>query len=203
MPAVDSTPQTTGLNSRVARVITEISAPAVCVVAGMVIVTWLSAASGATAAWAGLAILLCAGVPMAYVVKGVKAGKWSDHHIRRREQRMVPILVALGSVAVAAGLLILVGAPCPLVALVLAQVLGLLTMLAVTRFWKISIHCATAAGLVGVLVVLFGPWALLGLIPLVFVAWSRVTLDAHTWAQVAAGSATGFLIGAALFPLFL
>lgn len=203
MPPVDSTPRMTGLNPRIARIITEISAPAVCVVAGMVIVTWLSAASGATTAWAGLAILLCAGVPMAYVVKGVKAGKWSDHHIRRREQRMVPILVALGSVAAAAVLLIMVGAPRPLIALVLAQVVGLLAMLAVTRFWKISIHCATAGGLVGVLVVLFGPWALLGLIPLLFVAWSRVTLDAHTWAQVAAGSATGFLIGAGLFPLFL
>lgn len=183
--------------------ITEISAPAVCVVAGMTVVTWLSADSTGAAAWGAFAILLCAGVPMAYVVRGVRAGKWSDHHIGRREQRTVPILVALGSVAVAAGLLVLVHAPRPLIALVLAQVAGLLVVLAITRFWKISIHCATAGGLLGVFLVLFGPWALLGLIALPFIAWARVTLDAHTWPQVTAGSAIGLLIGAGLYPLLL
>ena len=87
----------------------------------------------------------------------------------------------LGSVAVASGLLILVGAPRPLIALVLSQLAGLLVVLVITRFWKVSIHCATAGGLLGVLVVLFGPWALLGIVPLAVIAWSRVVLDAHTW----------------------
>ena len=200
MPPAD-VQRPTGLNPRVAAVITEVSAPAVCVVAGMTVVTWLSADNGGTAAWAALAILLCAGVPMAYVVKGVRAGKWSDHHIGKREQRTVPIMVALGSVAIAAGLLVLVHAPRPLIALVLAQVVGLMVVLTITRFWKISIHCATAGGLLGVFMVLFGPWAVLGLVALAFIAWARVTLDAHTWPQVTAGTAIGLLIGAGLYPL--
>lgn len=186
---------------QLAKIVTELSSPAVCVVAGLAIVAWHSASQGADAAWAGLAILLCAGIPMAYVIKGVRAGKWSDHHIQRREQRLIPLLVGLGSVAAASVLLILVGAPRPLIALVLSQLAGLVAVLIITRFWKVSIHCATAGGLLGVLLVLYGPWVLLGLIPMAAIAWSRVVLDAHTWAQVLVGTLVGFLIGCTLFPL--
>lgn len=186
---------------RLATIITEVSSPAVCVVIGLVIVSWNSASQGANAAWLALAILLCAGIPMAYVAKGVKAGKWSDHHIQRREQRAVPLLVGLGSVATASVLLTLVGAPRLLVALVLSQLTGLIAVMVITRFWKVSIHCATAGGLVGVLVVLYGPWATLGVLPLAAIAWCRVVLDAHTWAQVIAGTLIGFLIGCTVFPL--
>ncbi len=186
---------------RFATAVTELSSPAVCVVIGLAVVAWNSASGGADAAWAAMAILLCAGVPMAYIAKGVKAGKWSDHHIGRREQRATPLLVALGSVAIASGLLILVSAPRQIIALVLSQLAGLLVVLMITRFWKVSIHCATAGGLLGVFLVLFGPWALLGIAPLALIAWSRVVLDAHTWTQVAVGAGIGFLIGSTLFPL--
>jgi membrane-associated phospholipid phosphatase len=185
---------------RLAVILTEISSPAVCVVIGLVVVAWHSA-NGTGAAWAAVAILLCAGVPMGYIAKGVKAGKWSDHHVGRREQRIGPLLVGLGSVAVASGLLIFVGAPRPLIALVLSQLAGLFAVLVITRFWKISIHCATAGGLLGVVVTMFGPWALLGVVPLVMIAWARVILDAHTWMQVTVGACLGFLIGCTLFPL--
>jgi len=74
-------------------------------------------------------------------------------------------------------------------------------VLVITRFWKVSIHCATAGGLLGVLVAIFGLWALLGIVPLAAIAWSRVVLDAHTWLQVAVGTGLGFLIGWTLFPL--
>lgn len=186
---------------RIATIVTELSSPAVCVVAGLVVVAGHSATGGADAAWAGLAILLCAGIPMAYIARGVKAGKWSDHHIRRREQRAVPLLIGLVSVATAAALLILVDAPGELIALVLSQLTGLLAVLVLTHFWQVSIHCATAGGLCAVLIVVFGPWALISLIPLAFVAWSRLALDAHTWAQVTVGALLGFLVGITAFPL--
>jgi membrane-associated phospholipid phosphatase len=200
---VTGTPRPTSAwqRTRIATIITEASSPAVCVVVGLVVVAWLSASEGIDAAWAGLAILLCAGLPMAYIVKGVKAGKWSDHHVSRREQRAVPLLVGLASVAAASVLLIVVGAPRELLALVVSQLAGLVVMLVLSRFWKVSIHCATAGGLLGVLFVLFGAWALLGLIVLAVIAWSRVLLDAHTWAQVTVGALLGFLIGVTLFPL--
>lgn len=194
-------PPATSRQRALASVVTEASSPAVCVVVGLVLVTWRSATDGADAAWAALAILLCAGIPMGYIARGVKAGKWSDHHIRRREQRFIPLLVGLASVATASVLLLIVDAPSQLIALVLAQLIGLFAVLLITRFWQVSIHCATAGGLCAVLVVLFGPWALISLAPLALVAWSRLVLDAHTRAQVMVGALLGFLIGITAFPL--
>ena len=171
-----------------------------CVVVGMVVVARNSASGGAGAAWAALAILLCAGVPMAYIAKGVKAGngattmsaagnsepsRCSSHWIGRHRQRTAHPR----------------GRAAALIALVLSQLAGLLVVLVITRFWKVSIHCATAGGLLGVFLALFGPWALLGIAPLALIAWSRVVLDAHTWTQVAVGAGMGFLIGSTLFPL--
>lgn len=194
-------PSSVSRRRTLATVVTEASSPAVCVVVGLILVTWCSATNGADAAWAALAILLCAGIPMGYIARGVKAGKWDDHHIRRREQRFIPLLVGLASVATASILLLVVDAPSQLIALVLSQLLGLLVVLLLTRFWQVSIHCATAGGLCAVLVVLFGPWALISLAALALVAWSRLVLDAHTRAQVVVGAFLGFLIGITAFPL--
>lgn len=187
---------------KVAGVVTETTAPAILAVAGLLVVAIRSAGSGAGAAWGGFAALLVTGIPLAYVAKGVRAGKWSDHHIAERTQRVVPLLIASASVAVAAVLLVLVNAPRDLIALVLAQLAGLIVVLVVSHWWKISIHTAVAGGFLGVLVVLFGPWALLGLPVLAAVGWSRIVLDAHTWAQVLAGGAMGLLVAVTLFPLF-
>lgn len=186
---------------RLARIITELSGPAVCAVAGLVLVAARNSHQGLGAAWGGVAVLLCAGVPMAYIGRGVRKGNWSDHHISRREQRYIPLIVASLSVGSAAVLLALVRAPGQLIALILAQLIGLVVVLIVTRLWKISVHAATAAGLLGILFVLYGWPALMGIFALIAVCWSRTVLDAHTWAQVLVGAATGFCIAWLLFPV--
>jgi membrane-associated phospholipid phosphatase len=193
-------PSPRSMRVRIARVITEASGPAICAVAGLLIVAIRNAGSGAGAAWGGLAAIFVAGIPMAYVVKGVKAGKWSDHHIEDRAQRATPLLVGIASVAVGAVLLGLIDAPRELIALVLAMLTGLLAVLAVTHWWKVSVHSAVAGGLLASLVVLFGAWALVGLAPLAAIAWSRTVLDAHTWPQVVVGALLGALIAATVFP---
>lgn len=184
---------------KVARVVTEISSPVVLVILGLVVIAIRNADRGAGAAWVGVAIILCAALPMGYVIKGVRAGRWTDHHVGQRDQRAVPLLVAIGSVAIGALLLVLVHAPSELTAIVLAELAGLVVVLIVTQFWKISIHAATAGGLLGVFLVLYGPWALVGLIPLAVIAWSRTVLDAHTVAQVTVGAATGFAVAVLVF----
>lgn len=173
-----TTPQAGRRRTAVARVITEISGPAICAVTGLLVVAIRNAGSGAGAAWGGFAALFVAGIPMGYIAKGVKAGKWSDHHVNDRAKRAVPLLIALSSVAVCAALLAAVNAPQELLALVLAMLAGLVVVLAVTHWWKVSIHAAVASGLLGIFVILFGPWALLGLPLLAAVAWSRTVLDA-------------------------
>lgn len=184
-----------------ARAVTELTGPAVCAVAGLLVVAIRNAGGGAGAAWGGFAAVFVAGVPMAYIARGVAAGRWSDHHVEDRSQRMVPLLVALVSVATCAGLLAAVRAPQELIALVLAMLAGLVIVMIVTRWWKLSIHAAVAGGLLTILVILFGPWALLGLPVLAAVAWSRTVLDAHTWPQVVVGAALGALAAAGVLPL--
>jgi membrane-associated phospholipid phosphatase len=189
------------LRMATARVVTELSGPAICAVAGLLVVAIRNAGNGAGAAWGGFAAIFVAGIPMAFIARGVKHGRWSDHHVSDRAQRAVPLLVALGSVAAAALLLAIVRAPRELIALVIAMLVGLLVVLIVTRWWKVSIHAAVAGGLLAIFVVLFGPWALLGLVPLAAVAWSRTVLDAHTWPQVIVGAALGALVAVSLFPV--
>ena len=185
----------------VARFVTEISGPGVCATAGLLIVAIQTSGSSRGAAWGGLAAILAAGVPMAYIAKGVKGGRWADHHVGERTSRAVPLLVAAASVASCAALLVTIRAPRELVALVVAMLVGLLAVLLLTRAWKVSIHTSVAGGLLGVLVILFGPWALLGLPALAAVAWSRTVLDAHTWPQVVVGAALGALVASTIFPL--
>lgn len=186
---------------RLARVVTELSGPAICAVAGLLVVAIRNAGNGAGAAWGGFAAIFVAGVPMGYIARGVRAGKWADHHVGEREQRALPLLVAAASVAFAVILLVVVHAPPDLAALVAAMLAGLLIVLAVTHWWKVSIHTAVAAGLLGVFLVIFGLWALLGLTVLVAVAWSRTVMDAHSWPQVTVGALLGFLVAVTIFPL--
>ncbi|MEV4342900.1 phosphoesterase PA-phosphatase [Actinoplanes sp. NPDC049596] len=174
-----------------ARLITEIFAPAVLVTVLLLVVgRW----------WGVPAAVFTAGIPMAYVFRGVRRGDWADHHIPERAHRKAPLLFGVGSVAVGLTALILLGAPRSLLALMIAGVAGLVVFGAVTAFWKMSIHAGVAAGTVAVLVVVYGPWALLGALLLPLIGWSRVRLTAHTPAQVVAGTVVGALIAGTVFP---
>jgi membrane-associated phospholipid phosphatase len=184
-----------------ARVIAEITGPPVVAAAGLLIVAVRSSGGGRGAAWGSLAAIFAAGLPMAYVAKGVKAGKWSDHHLAERESRTIPLIIAVASVAVGTALLIAVNAPRDLVALVVAMLVGLVVVVVITRWWKVSLHASVAGGFVGILLLLFGPWALVGVPALAIVAWSRTVLQAHTWPQVIIGSAVGFTGASVVFPL--
>jgi membrane-associated phospholipid phosphatase len=185
--------------NRLARVITEVSAPAVCGVVGLLVAAIRNTGSGAGAAWGGLAAIFVCGLPMAYIAKGVKDGRWSDHHVAEREKRALPLLAALLCVGVGATLLVALDAPGDLIAMVLTAVPELIIAIAISHWWKISIHAAVIAGLLGIFLVMFGPWALLAL-PLVgVVGWSRTVLGAHTWAQVTAGAAIGWVVAVGVF----
>lgn len=71
------------------------------------------------------------------------------------------------------------------------MVAGVAVALAVSVFWKISIHTACVAGSVCVLAILVHP-ALMACAPvIVATAWARVALREHTLAQVVAGAAVG------------
>jgi membrane-associated phospholipid phosphatase len=187
-------------HSRLARLVTELLAPAPTVAVLLLLVAWHSAPTAADAVrWGILAALFASFVPFLYIVRGVRRGRLTDHHVRVREQRRLPLLVGVASVVIGLTLLALWGAPRDLVALVAAMVVGLASSLLVTLVWKISIHTAVVAGAVTILVLVFGP-SLLILTPLVaLVCWARVAVRDHTLTQTVAGVALGATVAAVVF----
>ncbi|MCO8269194.1 phosphoesterase PA-phosphatase [Actinoplanes sp. TRM 88003] len=181
---------------KVAQVLTEMFAP------GVLVALLLMAVGFHAGSWWGVgAAVFTAGIPMAYVVRGVRRGRLTSHHIPEREHRRGPLLFGLACAIVGTTALVLLGAPRELLALLAAGITGLVVFAAVTAYWKMSIHAGVAAGTVAVLVAVFGPVALLA-VPLVpLIGWSRVVLKAHTPAQVVAGTLVGALIAGTVFPL--
>ncbi|GGM16027.1 phosphatase PAP2 family protein [Nakamurella endophytica] len=194
-----TTQQPTNVRHWAARIITEVAAPAVCALAALLVIVIRNANTTTGAAWGVFAATFVAVIPMGYIAHSVKKGKLSDHHIADRTQRRTPLLIAAGSVTLAVIVLVVGHAPRELTAVVIAMLGGLLTVIAVTHWWKVSIHAAVAGGLVAVLVALFGPWAMFAVLLVAAIGWSRTVLGAHTWPQIIAGSILGALMTVALF----
>ncbi|SIQ60388.1 phosphatase PAP2 family protein [Micromonospora avicenniae] len=185
---------------RLARLITELTAPAVLVPVLMITVGWHSTRGGvAGLGWALLAVIFVSGIPFAYIVGGVRRGRLTDHHVGQREQRRVPLLVGLCSVVVGLVLLVGFGAPRPVVALAVAGAVGLVVAVTVSHWWKMSIHSAVAAGAMVILVLTFGARLLVVAPLLALVGWSRVRLRDHTVPQVVVGALVGGLVAGVVF----
>ncbi|MEU8295958.1 phosphatase PAP2 family protein [Micromonospora sp. NPDC048909] len=189
-----------GPTLRLARLVTELTAPAVLVSVLMLIIGWHSARGGAHGlAWGLLATVFVSGIPFAYILGGVRRGRFTDHHVGLREQRRVPLLFGLCSVAAGLALLAALGAPRPMLALAAAGVVGLVVAVTVSHWWKMSIHSAVAAGTVVVLVLTFGARLLVTAPLMALVGWSRVRLGDHTTTQVVAGGLVGGLVTGVVF----
>jgi membrane-associated phospholipid phosphatase len=79
---------------------------------------------------------------------------------------------------------------------------GLVVTIAITRYWKISLHTAVAAGTVTILTIVFGPAFLATGVIAAATGWSRGHLRDHTPLQVTLGAILGALVAAAvLIPL--
>ncbi|WP_236030405.1 phosphatase PAP2 family protein [Paractinoplanes lichenicola] len=187
---------------RIARVITEVFAPGVLVAVLLMVVGFHAGDQPGVSRWWGApAAVFAAGIPMAYIVRGVRRGQLTNHHIPEREHRRGPLIFGAVSVAIGTAALVLLGAPRELLALLAAGITGLIVFGAVTAFWKMSIHSGVAAGTAAVLIAVYGPIALLA-VPLVpLIGWSRLVLAAHTFAQVVAGTLVGALIAGTVFPV--
>ncbi|GAA2273414.1 phosphatase PAP2 family protein [Streptomyces roseiscleroticus] len=184
---------------RSARLVTELLAPANLVVGVLLVIGWHSTSSLRGVGWGLLSGAFCGGLPIAYIVYGVRRGRWTDKHLKVRSQRWVPLSVTLGSVLVGTGLLAALDAPREVVALVVAMIAGLLLTMAVTVWWKVSVHTAVASGTAVVLTVAYGWWAALCFVGVAAVGWSRVSLRDHTAAQVVAGAVLGGTAAAVVF----
>jgi membrane-associated phospholipid phosphatase len=188
------------LADRVARVVTEVFAPAVFAAAmPLVIGVHAGRTPAAGLGWGALALLFSAVIPYAVVRVGMRLGKITDHHIGVREQRRVPLLFGVGSVLAGVVVLAVLRAPRELVAMVVVMLVVLVGVGAVNLAWKLSAHAAVAAGSVAVLVMTFGPPLLAAATLVGLIGWSRVRLGDHTTGQVLAGTLLGVPLAAAAF----
>lgn len=192
---------TSSLPLRLARVVTEVLSPAVIVVALPLAVAWHATGYDVlpTFGWGLLVALFYSVIPMVIMVRGARRGRWDGHWVRERERRMVPFLLCL--VSTVAGLVIMLvgGAPRAVLALAWSMIATLLAVLAITRWWKVSVHATVAGGAVATVALLYGPWYLLLVLGVALVAWSRVVVEDHTVAQVAVGVLLGPVVGGVVF----
>ena len=197
-------PPTAG--SRIARLITEILSPGILVAALLLLVA-AHASDTITQAltWGLIAAGAASFLPLVYLIRGVRRGRWTDKHVTVHAQRGLPLLIILASTTAGTIGLAVAGAPRELLALIGSMVASLAVAVPITVFarWGISIHALVAAGTVAALTVVFGPLVTFAWPVVAAVAWARVRLGEHTVGQVLAGAAVGACATGVLFPLLL
>lgn len=186
---------------RAARIVTEVLSPAVVVVALLLAVTWHATGNDiwSTLGWSVLIAFFFSVLPMAFLVRGARRGRWDGHWVRDRAHRRLPLLVCLASGLAGMAIMLVGGAPSEVVALAAAMILTLVACLVITRWWKVSVHATVAAGAVAMVTLLYGPWLLLLAVLVALVCWARVMAEDHTVAQVVVGAVLGPVVGGAVF----
>lgn len=186
---------------RLATIASEAGSPAVVVVLLPLAVAWHGTGHrvGATFGWGLLVAACCSVVPMLFIVHGARRGRWETHHVRNREERLVPMLACLVCVLACFAVMWLGGAPRELVALLAAMPAVLVVALLITQWWKVSLHAAVASGAAATVAAVYGPVYLALYAAVALVGWSRVRLADHTLAQVIIGTVLGPVVGGAVF----
>lgn len=185
-------PATEAWQTKVARLITEAFAPVVLIFVLLIVVSIHATGHVLRGLAIGLlAAMFAGGLPYGALLLGIHRGHLGDRHLSRREER--PLMMVLGLASVTSGLLVMrwMHAPRDVYALVAAMVAGVAVALAISMFWKISIHSACVSGSVMVLCLVLGPAYTPLAVVAIAVAWARVDLGDHTLAQVVLGLVVG------------
>lgn len=158
------------------------------VLIGLVIDGW------AGLGWGLLGGLFAAALPIWFIKRGIRRDRWADRHVGQKQHRLIVMAFIITSVAIGIALLVTLGAPRPITALIVSMLTTLAALMAVTPLWKISVHSAVSSGSVLLIALACGWWAI-ALYPLVIlVGWSRIALRDHTRGQVIAGALVGALV---------
>ena len=189
--------------SATADLVSRVADPALVVTATALLVSLHAAPSPLSGlGWGLLATSFCVALPYVALVAMLRQGVVSDRHLLVREQRSWPLAVATVSVVAGTLLLLVSGAPRPLVALVAAMLAGLVVMSAVTHWYKASFHTGVVAGSAGVLALVIGPLTVAASLPLVAViGWARVRSGRHCAGQVLVGGLVGAASALVVYPL--
>ncbi len=130
-----------------------------------------------------------------FLISGLKKiGKISDFNIPFREQRFLPLLVLVAVNALGYEFMKTLHPPKLLTGILLFNAVNMVFILLVTLQWKISIHLFTFSSSIALLFMQFGAVALLCLLFVPLLMWSRIFLKAHNFMQTLVGGIVGFAV---------
>jgi hypothetical protein len=200
---VNTAQPASGAGHRLAKIVTEVLSPAVIVVLLPFAVAWNATGHAIlpTIAWSLVVAVFYSVLPMVFIVRGARRGKWDGHWVRERERRLLPLMMCLASALVGLVILLVWDAPRDVMALGWSMVTVCVACVIITNWWKVSLHATVAGGATATVVLIYG-WIMLLLVPLVaLVAWARVKVADHTAAQVVVGAVLGPVVGGVVFML--
>lgn len=167
----------------------------------------MGAPAADVATGAGIGAFFLGAVPLLHVGWMRMRGTIGSLEIRDRRKRTEPFLVSLGATGLALGVvgILDVRGQTLLAAMLGCHFLNTMLLMGITRWWKISVHCASVAGALGTLVFVhyhvpgevLGPAHLghlilgIGVVLVPLLLWARVRSRAHTTKQATAGTLLG------------
>lgn len=152
--------------------------------------------------WGAIGVFLLAGPAVIYILQAYRKGQMHDITLHVREERIIPLSMALVGAVIGTLMLAQKEAPLPLIVLGYTLISELALLIMITIYWKISVHALTLSSVVTLLVFLQTKRAALLYVLLFPVAWARVYRKCHTFWQVTAGSILGAVIAMAVFRYF-
>lgn len=188
----------------IAMLLTHVLNPTYSLLPILVLVTYSSTQSWLESLkWTGLAASMVLLPVLAFIHRRVRAGVYADDQVSMREQRH--IIYALGAVCTTlySVAVYTLDGPLELKATLMALfTTGLVAMVINLFLSKVSIHTGGIAGLVTVLVILFGRGALPAVLLVPLVGWSRIVLGRHTIRQVVSGVLTAATVTTAVLHAY-
>jgi hypothetical protein len=125
-----------------------------------------------------------------------------DLYVSKKEERTPFFLIALAAYALAAIIFFFTNTKI-MVPLALGYTFATIILLAVNRYWKVSVHSAGVTGPIFALVFVFGIIVLPLSLLILLVSWSRIKLQKHTFRQTLVGALIPIAVGLVLYPIIL
>lgn len=152
--------------------------------------------------WSIVCIGLTVGVPALYVLSQVRSGQLTDVHVRLREQRSGPFRVALYAALSLLTVMVVGGAPPPLIPVTVSMLANGVIFASISRSWKISLHTGMLSSCLTSGVILLGwPPSVHMLVPPL--VWARAERGRHLPSQGMAGWLLGTILTAWILKLLL
>lgn len=141
--------------------------------------------------WAILGLFLTSGLSLFYLLYLTRSGKVRDPRRIPQAERVRPLRVVAALHAGAFLVVILLGAPAELQAVLLSYAISTALFALLAPFTNLSLHAAGVSGAAVCLAYVFGGWGALAGLLVPPVLWARTILGRHTPLELALGVLVG------------